>query len=156
MSSSGSIFLSAEAQMDTSSIKAAIDRLGRPVPATRRRFRGVEEKIRIVEESRVRGVSVAEVARRHAVNVSQVYAWRHQHEQGLLGQRARRGGVKLLSVQLRGESEEKHVVSQGATDAAREERVDIILPDGIQILIRGASSLQRLQQLLSVLRGQPS
>lgn len=140
--------------MDTSTLKAAIDRLGRPV--ARRRFRSVEEKIRIVEESRVPGVSVAEVARRHAVNANQVFAWRRQHEQGLLGQRPRRGAVKLLPVQIREEPTDPCVAVPRATEAGREERWDVVLPEGIQIVIRGAFALQRLQQLLSMLRGQPS
>jgi len=39
----------------------------------------VEEKIRIVTESRVPGESVADVARRHGVNPNQVFTWRRQH-----------------------------------------------------------------------------
>jgi len=140
--------------MDTSTIKTAIDRLGRPV--ARRRFRSVEEKIRIVEESQVPGVSVAEVARRHAMNANQVFAWRRQHEQGLLRQRPRRGAVKLLPVQIRDEPADKCVALPGATEATSEERLDILLPDGIHLMIRGPFALQRLEQLLSMLRGRPS
>jgi transposase-like protein len=39
-----------------------------------------------VAESRVAGTSVAEVARRHGVNANQVFAWRRQQDQGVLGQ----------------------------------------------------------------------
>ena len=140
--------------MDTSTLKTAIDRLGRPV--ARRRFRSVEEKLRIVEESRTPGVSVAQVARRHAVNANQVFAWRRLHEQGLLGQRPRRGGVKLLPVQIRDEPADQCAALPSATEAASEERLEVVLPDGIQIVIRGTFALQRLQQLLSILRGQSS
>jgi len=33
------------------------------------------------------GASVAEVARRHGVNANQVFTWRLQQEQGVLGRR---------------------------------------------------------------------
>ena len=69
--------------MDTSTIKAAIDTLGRRVP--RRRHRSVEEKIKIVAETRVAGTSVAEVARRHGVNANQVFSCKRHTAYGLLG-----------------------------------------------------------------------
>jgi transposase len=49
-----------------------------------RRRRAVEEKRRIVEETLQPGASVACVARAHAVNANQVFAWRRQYWQGLL------------------------------------------------------------------------
>jgi transposase-like protein len=140
--------------MDTSTIRAAIDTLGRRV--ARRRFRSVEEKIKIVAESRVAGASVAEVARRHGVNANQVFAWRRQHEQGVLGRRTRRGRVKLLAVQVSGESGENCVVSQSSPPAATEDRLEIVLPEGIRIAICGPFWLERLEQVLSVLRRRPS
>jgi transposase-like protein len=61
--------------MDTSIVAAAaVDTLGRRVAP--RQIRTIEEKARIVAETRARGVSVAEVARRHEVNAKQVFAWR--------------------------------------------------------------------------------
>jgi hypothetical protein len=36
----------------------------------------IEEKLRIVEETRAKGASVAMVARRHNLNANQVFAWR--------------------------------------------------------------------------------
>jgi transposase-like protein len=140
--------------MDTSTIKAAIDTLGRRVP--RRRHRSVEEKIKIVTETRVAGASVAEVARRHGVNANQVFSWRQQHEQGALVKRSRRGAVKLLSVQVSGESGEKCVPLQSSMPTASEERLEIALPEGIRIAIFGAFALDRLAQVLSILRRRPS
>ena len=66
--------------MDTSTVIAAVDTLGRRVAP--RNFRTVEEKIQIVTESRMPGASVAEVARRHGVNANQIFTWRLQQEQG--------------------------------------------------------------------------
>lgn len=83
--------------MDTSTAIATTDTLGRRVAP--RRHRTVAEKIQIVNESRVPGTSVAEVARRYAVNANQVFAWRRQHDQGVLGRRTRRG-ARLIRVEV--------------------------------------------------------
>ena len=50
-----------------------------------RRRRTVAEKRQIVEETLGPGASVAKVARAHGVNANQVFAWRRQYRQGLLG-----------------------------------------------------------------------
>ena len=54
------------------------------LPAGRRRFRTVEEKRRIVEETLQPGASVARVARAHGVNANQVFGWRQLYRQGRL------------------------------------------------------------------------
>ncbi len=51
---------------------------------SRRRFRTVEEKRRIVEETLQAGASVARVARAHGVNANQVFGWRQLYRQGRL------------------------------------------------------------------------
>src|SRR6266567_451819 len=87
-------------EVDTSTAISAVDTLGRRVAP--RRYRTVEEKIRICTESRMVGASVAEVARRHGVNANQVFTWRLQQEQGVLGRRKRGRpvAVRLLPVQV--------------------------------------------------------
>src|SRR6267143_6121565 len=50
-----------------------------------RRRRSVEEKRGIVEETLEAGVSVARLARRHAVNANQVFYWRKKYREGRLG-----------------------------------------------------------------------
>jgi transposase len=61
----------------------------------------VAEKRRIVEETLEPGASVARVARAQGVNAHQVFHWRRQYRQGLLG-----GGntqtVNLLPVHVTG------------------------------------------------------
>ena len=49
------------------------------------RFHPIEKKRRIVEESLLPNASVARVARAHGVNANQVFYWRKQYQQGLLG-----------------------------------------------------------------------
>ena len=51
----------------------------------RRRRWTDDEKVRIVEESRRDGVTLAEVARRHEISRSMLYDWRYRHKLGLLG-----------------------------------------------------------------------
>jgi len=46
----------------------------------------VAEKRRIVEETLEPDASVAKVARAHGLNANQVFAWRRQYRQGLLGE----------------------------------------------------------------------
>ena len=60
----------------------AEERGRRPKPA--KRYRTVEEKRRIVEETLVPGASVARVARAHGVNANQVFGWRQLYRQGRL------------------------------------------------------------------------
>jgi transposase len=49
-----------------------------------RRYRTVEERREIVEETLKPGVSVSQVARRYDVNTNLVFTWRRQYRQGLL------------------------------------------------------------------------
>jgi transposase len=51
---------------------------------SKRRFRTVEEKRQIVEETLLPGASVARVARAHGVNANQVFGWRQLYQQGRL------------------------------------------------------------------------
>ena len=57
------------------------------------------EKCRIVEQTLKPGASVARVALAHGVNANQVFSWRRQYRQGLLGQRNAEP-VKLLPVHV--------------------------------------------------------
>ncbi len=102
--------------MDTTTAISAVDTLGRRVAP--RNFRTVDEKIQIVTESRMPGASVAEVARRHGVNANQVFTWRLQQEQGVLGRRkrGRPAAVRLLPVQVSREA--RGVASRGKRRAA--------------------------------------
>jgi len=140
--------------LDTSTAIAAVDTLGRRVAP--RHYRTVEEKIQIVTESRMPGASVAEVARRHGVNANQVFTWRLQQEQGVLGRRkrGRPAAVKLLPVQVRDEAREPPAGASTATLAAlaSEGRIEITLADGVRMAITGAVPAEQLHQVLAVLR----
>lgn len=102
------------------------------------------------------GASVAEVARRHGVNANQVFTWRLQQEQGVLGRRkrGRPAAVKLLPVQVSREARELPAEASAAPLAApvSDGRMEITLTDGIRIAISGAVPAEQLRQVLAVLR----
>jgi transposase len=73
--------------VDTSAAQStSTDSLGRRTGP--RRQHTIEEKLRIVKETHVKGASVATVARRHEVNPNQVFAWRQMYRRGLLDPKA--------------------------------------------------------------------
>lgn len=136
--------------MDTStSVTVKTDALGRAL--TPRRLRTLEEKQRILAEAAAPGVSVAEVARRHGVNSNLVFSWRRQHEQGVLGLHTRAPAVKLLPVQVRSEPELRPAMQSPAT-ARCEGRIEITLAKDVRIAIIGAVAVERLEQVLTMLR----
>ena len=55
------------------------------VKPEKRRYRSMQERRLIVEESFAPGASVARVARAHEVNANQVHYWRSLYRRGLLG-----------------------------------------------------------------------
>ena len=140
--------------MDTSTIVATVDTFGRRVAP--RHFRTVEQKIQMVTESRLPGASVAEVARRHGVNANQVFTWRLQQEQGVLGRRkrGRPAAVRLLPVQVSREVQEPPAEASTTRLPApvSEGRIEITLVDGVRIAINGAVPGEQLHQVLAVLR----
>jgi transposase-like protein len=80
---------------------------------TKRIYRSVEERRRIVEETLVPGVSVATVARAHGVNDNQVFGWRKLYQTGLLepkilpSSQAQQSPVRLLPVMISAEKRSK-------------------------------------------------
>jgi len=87
-----------------------MDTCTQPVTA-KRRYRALEEKRRIVEETLSEGASVALVARTHGVNANLVFNWRRLYQAGRLGGCDR---AKLLPVKVTPES------SPRLTDSLRE------------------------------------
>ncbi len=77
-----------------------MDTYTQPV-TTKRQYRSLEEKQRIVEEALAEGASVARVARAHGVNANLVFNWCRLYRAGRL---RRRSEAKLLPVRVTGES----------------------------------------------------
>ncbi len=76
-----------------------MDTYTQPV-TTKRQYRSLEEKQRIVGEALAEGASVARVARAHGVNANLVFNWCRLYRAGRLG---RRSEAKLLPVRVTGE-----------------------------------------------------
>ena len=90
-------------------MEAAVDPVSQP--RTKRQYRTVAERRRIVEETLVPGVSVATVARAHDVNADQVFGWRKLYQAGLLGPLATKAdanAMRLLPVTVFSELEPLH------------------------------------------------
>ncbi len=66
--------------MDTSIETVATDKLGRR-SGPRRKYT-IAEKRSMVQETRRRGASVAEVAQRHGVNANLLFGWRRLYQHG--------------------------------------------------------------------------
>src|SRR5215831_11520792 len=68
---------------------------------TKRQYRSLEQKLRIVQEALAEGASVAQVARAHGVNANLVFNWCRKYRAGQLGSGRE---AKLLPVRVTTES----------------------------------------------------
>jgi transposase len=118
----------------------------------------IEEKLRIVQETRARGASVATVARRHNVNPNQVFAWRQLHRRGLLNPQAVHGDPKMLPVKvstptvLPTERARRTVPRQSPREPKRaSRRIEIKLSNGHRIVLRGRVDTEALSRVIDLL-----
>ena len=122
---------------------------------SKRRFRTVEEKRRIVEETLEPDASVARVARAHGVNANQVFHWRRQYRQGLLSQENTET-VKLLPVHVsetqasKANRSGRRQASQRATTSA--DAIHVEFPKG-HLCITGRVDAEALRTVLEQLLG---
>ena len=115
---------------------------------SKRRFRTVEEKRRIVEETLQPGASVARVARAHSVNANQVFGWRQLYRQGRL-ERKQSHAASLLPVCVPNVT----VAVESARGSTRRIRTGVIhveLPKG-QLRIAGRVDAEVLRVVLEKL-----
>jgi transposase len=117
----------------------------------------IEEKLRIVEEARAKGASVAMVARRHNVNANQVFAWRRQHRRGLLNPQAATDDAKLLPVTvstptvLPTERATPTASSQSPSEPKASQLIEIRLRNGHSIVVRGRMDGEALARVIDLL-----
>ena len=117
------------------------------VTQVKRRWRSIEEKRRIVEETLGAGASVARVAQRHAINANQVFAWRKKYREGRLGKSS-----QLLPVTISDIAERKcrRVGSMSVPSAVG--TMVIELPRGT-VRIAGTVDAVALREVLECLAG---
>ena len=125
-----------------------------------RRRRSLEEKRRIVEETWEPDASVAKVARAHGVNANQVFHWRRQYRQGLLGE-GNAETVQLIPVQVTGTTvrrtnrQDGRQAAQGTCEGSRSTpsgTIEVELPKG-QVRITGSIDAESLRVVLEKLLG---
>jgi transposase len=120
-----------------------------------RRQHTLDEKRQIVQETHVRGASVAVVARRHDLNPNQVFAWRRLYRQGLLKEGAAQASAQLLPVKV---STPTVLPSERAARAPKESRavavvpsIEVKLANGHSLIVRGDVELKQIARLIELL-----
>ena len=119
----------------------------------RRRRWSTADKLRIVAETHEPGVRVCDVAARHGLCQSLVFAWRRQVREGLL---AEPGMPVFMPVQMLG-TPAPATQSQPAPAPAPARQpaglIEIELGDGRQVRVGSDVSLPALRRVLAALRG---
>jgi transposase len=117
----------------------------------------IEEKLRIVRETHVRGASVATVARRHNVNPNQVFAWRHLYRRGLLNPNSAQGNPQMLPVRVSTPTvlPTERVARAATSRSPRAKRasrlIEIRLSNGHSIVLRGRVDAEALSRVIDLL-----
>jgi transposase len=142
--------------VDTSGAETVeVDSLGRRTGP--RRQHTIEEKLRIVRETHVRGASVATVARRHNLNPNQVFAWRQLYRRGLLDPNAAQESPPMLPVKV---STPTVVPTERAQPAEPRNRdrpkrsarlIEIKLCTGHSIVLHGRVDAEALSRVIDLL-----
>ena len=142
--------------MDTSAAESVeIDSLGRRTGP--RRQHTIEEKLRIVQETHVRGASVATVARRHNLNANQVFAWRQLYRRGLLDRNAAPESPLMLPVKVSTPTVLPTEQAQPAEprNQGRRKRssrlIEIKLCNGHSIVLHGRVDAEALSRVIDLL-----
>jgi transposase len=117
----------------STSVEVDTKQVGGP---SRRRHWPTALKRQIVEETFAAGASASVVARRYDVNANQLFRWRRDWRDGLLG----------------GGGEEQRLVPVAvAAEAASTGQIEIELPQGARIRVIGTVDAAALRQVLEVL-----
>ena len=141
--------------MDSFSEVGLTDTLGRRTGP--RQKHSIEEKRRIVEETHVKGVSVATVARRHEVNANQVFAWRQLYRRGLLNETKASSTPFMLPVKvttptvLPTERRTERQAMKATTRQACASSIEIELPSGGCIRVHGRVDIKMLARVIDML-----
>ncbi len=140
--------------MDTS-VVSKTDRLGRRTGPRRKYV--VAEKLRILEETRRPGASIAEVARAHGINANVVFGWRRLAQRGLLRAESAES-IPLLPVKVESPTLLPTVKASCVPKAAPASRehgvIEIEFAGGIHMRLQGAVDALLLKRVLKALRRQ--
>lgn len=134
--------------MDTSGVRRVEDQdSGSGV--RRRRYRSVEEKRRIVEETLVPDASVAVVARRHGVNANQVFMWRRHYQRGTLGGDTDTSSkVTLVPVEVHATAVECLPQDRPASPRGSAGQIEIEFSGGRRLRVEGHADAEMLRTVI--------
>jgi transposase len=113
-----------------------------------------EEKRSICAQARVSGVSVAQVARRYAMNTNLIHKWlrdprfvSEKHAADL----SVHENATFLPIEITGiaPAPTAPIASTPSTDSITAQRVDITLSDGRRILVEGPTALSAIVAMVS-------
>ena len=119
----------------------------------RRRQWRAEDKLRIVAEAERPGACFVEVARRHEVSRSVLWAWRKQVRQGVL---VAEPAPMFMPLQVATDlpiPSPRACAAPAAIDTAAAGRIEIALPDGTVIRVGEAIGSAALRRVMAALRG---
>ena len=122
----------------------------------RKRFWSDEEKRSICRQTRAPGVSVAQVARRYAMNSNLIFTWLRDPRFApteVEGADEPGDGNLFLPVEITGLAAEldpgSHLEAHGSTgDPVLAQRVDITLSDGRRVVVEGPTTLSSVLGLV--------
>ena len=119
-------------------------------PERRRRW-GLEEKAGIVAEAMVPGAKVSEIARRHGLSRSLLYTWRR--ERGQVGPTSELPGLVPVVMTDASDEATPPVPARDRPHAAKPGAIiEIMLPSGIRVTVRGRVEERALRAVLGALR----
>ncbi len=122
----------------------------------RRRHWRPEEKLRILAELEEPGAKFVDVARRHEVSRGLLWQWRDAQRRGVLvAEEATFVPVRVVRELPAPASPAGPAAFPPSADpgAARDDRIEIVLPDGTALRIPETIGTTALRRVLSVLRG---
>lgn len=121
----------------------------------KKRFWSDEEKISICGQTCAQGVSVAQVARRYAMNANLIHKWLRDPRFGSVvsGDDGISAAATFLPIEIEGRASPASIDYQPIStpdvgNALCAHRVDITLSDGRRILVEGATALTAVLTLV--------
>jgi transposase len=119
-------------------------------PERRRRW-GLEEKAGIVAEAMVPGAKVSEIARRHGISRSLLYTWRR--ERGQVGPTSELPGLVPVVMTTASDEATPPVPARDRPHVAKPcAMIEIMLPGGVRVTVRGRVEERALRAVLGALR----
>jgi len=140
--------------MDTSAETVPTDKLGRR-SGPRRKYT-IAEKRAMVEETKRRGASVAEVAQKHGVNANLLFGWRRLYQQGVLVEEALAAKATLLPVKVSTPTVMPSERVKGTMPRAPAKEsvvgsIEIEFAGGVRLRVRGRVDRATLARVMSLL-----